>query len=176
MTSAPRRVSTSTPTKKANGIRNGMAHSPGRNPVGRPCLCANKRRRIVVAAEIHITGQKQLGRFQRDFTARFPHLGVQFFSKDEFGKAAKGEAMTPLDPKLKISEVRTVKVVSDFKIVGNLQVGTFEARMREIFGLYVQVCTQKGDEKFYTSGAEDKDTLQELNDKQAAKGYDKYTN
>ena len=127
-----------------------------------------------MAAEIRIIGMKQLGKLQQEFTARFPYLGIKFYTKEEMDKAAKGEAIQQLDPKLTIGKVRTVKNNTELKIVGQLGVGALGARMLAFYGLDAQVLYHKAAKRHYTSGAEDKCTLQELNDKFAAEGHDKY--
>ncbi|OGV70055.1 MAG: hypothetical protein A3K19_24930 [Lentisphaerae bacterium RIFOXYB12_FULL_65_16] len=128
-----------------------------------------------MAVEINIIGMKKLGRLRTEFNASFPYLGINIYSKEEFEKTTKGEPAVCLAPNLTIAKVRTVKNNTEFKVVGHLHVGTFEARMRELYGLFVQVMVQKGGEHFVTGVSYDKKTLQEANDECPAQGFDKYT-
>lgn len=120
--------------------------------------------------DISVTGQKKLVTIQDEFTQKFPQLGVVFFSLDEAKKAEQGQTMRPLPTDQTVASVRTKAAKGDLSIHGNTTVGTLEARFRDDYGLFVQVCYMKEGKPVYTGASLDAVSLAELNRRAAEQG------
>jgi hypothetical protein len=120
--------------------------------------------------EISVTGQKKLATIQAEFTAKFPCLGLMFFSLDEAEKAARGEQMRPLPSDQTVARVRTTTGKGDLSIHGNAKVGSLEANFRNDYGLYVQVCYMRDSKPVYTAEGLDDITLAELDRRARERG------
>lgn len=119
---------------------------------------------------ISVTGQKKLSTIQSEFTAKFPHLGLLFFSLEEAKKAEGGGQIRPLQPDRTVASVRTKTAKGDMSIHGNTTVGTVESGFSDDYGLFVQVCFMKDRKPVYSGAALDGLSLSELNRKVAEQG------
>jgi hypothetical protein len=119
---------------------------------------------------ISVTGQKKLSTIQAEFTAKFSHLGLLFFSLDEAKKAEGGGQIRPLHPDRTVASVRTKTAKGDMSIHGNTTVGSVESGFAEDYGLYVQVCFMKDSKPVYSGSALDGLSLSELNRKVGDQG------
>jgi hypothetical protein len=127
-------------------------------------------------AEVHIDGRKMIKTIQDEFTKLYPYLGLFFFTQKEIKKSTQGESIRPISDELRMAQARTKEssTNSDFKVTPQMHVGTLERRFGEEFGLNIQVCIQKGDEMFYTSGKYDAMTLKKLNSFCEENGYSQW--
>jgi len=125
--------------------------------------------------EMLIDGRKRIKTIQDEFTARFPYLGLHFFSAEQMDKSNTGGAMTPYGGDLTLASVRAAKVPGngEFKLSGRMHVGTLEADFRKHFGLLAQVCVQKDGKGYYTSAEQDAQSLQRFNEHCQSHGYDR---
>jgi hypothetical protein len=119
---------------------------------------------------IAVTGQKLLATLQREFSERFPQLGIMFFSIQEMEKAARGERIYPLPSDQTIARVRSKFASGDISIHGNTRVGTLEGAFLTDYGLRVQVCYMRDGKAVYTGDVIDVLTLTELNRRAEARG------
>lgn len=127
---------------------------------------------------ISVTGQKKLATIQSEFTGKFPHLGLMFFSLDEAKKAEQGGTIRPLDSDRTVASVRTKVAKGDMSIHGNTTVGAIEGGFRDSYGLYVQVCVMREGKPTYTGSAVDGLSLSELDRRcrEQARGEFRYPN
>jgi hypothetical protein len=123
------------------------------------------------ASVVSITGQKKISTLQREFTEHHSHLGLMLFSSAEHEKSLRGEMVYPLGGDQTIASVREKKSTEELSIHGNMLVRSLESRIREIYGLYAQVCimTDAG-KRAYTGESHDGYALSELNRRQQEKG------
>lgn len=128
------------------------------------------------ADEMLVDGRKRIKTIQDEFSARFPFLGLHFFSVEEFEKAKAGGTIRPYDGELTLASVRKSggSGNGDFKLSGRMHVRTLEESFRKSFGLLVQVCVQKGGKGFYTSGEQDEQSLLRLNEHVQGDGYSRF--
>lgn len=120
-------------------------------------------------SEITVHPNKKLKTIIEEFNSQFPYLYLFFFDKKSWEKARKDSStkIDPLDPELRISDIRTIKSDTDneISIHGNTLVKNFEDSFRDTFGCYVQVCYFDSSERgFYTSEKEDLMTLTQCNE------------
>jgi hypothetical protein len=123
------------------------------------------------SSAISITGQKKIATLQREFNEHHPYLGLMLFTSEEYAKSAKGEAIRPISGEFTIASVREKKSTEELSIHGNMLVKTLESRIRDVYGLYAQVCimTDQG-RRAYTGESHDDYSLSELNKRQQSKG------
>lgn len=132
---------------------------------------AEERRR---ASEIRMSGQKLISTLQREFTDRFPFLGLMLFSAEEWEKSLRGERIKPLPSDRTLASVRTKKAQEELSIHGNTKVGNLEQEILETFGLYSQVCLMQGGKKAYTGSSHDGYSLSELNRRREEAGAERF--
>lgn len=91
---------------------------------------------------IKITPNKTLKEIQEEFSKRFTHLKLEFFSKPHSeGKGTQKEYMK--DNLLQVKDLASADGGS-VEISGNTIVSELEKAFRETFGLYVQVFRKSG--------------------------------
>lgn len=115
--------------------------------------------------EITVTGQKKIATLQKEFTEKFPYLGIRLFSEEEWQKSLRGENIKALPSDQTIAKVRTKQHPEPISIHGRTLVATLEQQFRERYGLNCQVILHKkgAKTKSYTSGDMDQLALTELN-------------
>ena len=116
-----------------------------------------------VSSDIAVTGQKKLSTIQSEFTGKFNHLGLMFFSLEEAEKASQGLVIRSLQTDQTIARVRTKAAKGDLSIHGSNIVGAIEERFKLDYGLSVQVCCMLNGKPAYTGDAANALTLSELN-------------
>ena len=122
------------------------------------------------SSAIAVTGQKKLSTIQSEFTSRFNHLGLMFFSLEEAEKASQGLVIRSLQTDQTIARVRTKAAKGDLSIHGSNIVGAIEERFKLDYGLSVQVCCMLNGKPAYTGDAANALTLSELNRRADEKG------
>mgnify|MGYP001232620819 CR=1 FL=1 len=127
-----------------------------------------------MAAEVTVTGQKKMSTLQAEFTECFPHLGLMFFSEEEFEKSKTGVKIRPLNPDQTLASVRTKTSGGDISMHGRTHVENIEQAFLDGYGLYVQICISIGGKKGYTTGRYDSMSLTEISSKAESDGWDKW--
>ena len=90
--------------------------------------------------ELKLTGNKKIKSVRKEFTSKFKHLHIRFYiEENKF-----------VDDDATIASVRTIKNTEELSVVGNLGVGTFEKRCRELYGFNVEVMLAKKAGKGYS--------------------------
>ena len=98
------------------------------------------------------------------------------FPSSEHEKSLRGEFIRPLSGELTIAAVREKKSTEELSIHGNMLVRNLESGIREVYGLYAQVCIMNDNgTRGYTGEAHDSFTLTELNRRQQDKGRSAFT-
>jgi hypothetical protein len=118
-------------------------------------------------SEIKVNGRIKVKSFNQAFTKAYPYLHAVLKQPD--GKN--------IDPETTMANARTISnggtykptEEADFSIRGNLQLGTFEKRFQEIFGVRCEVYFKKNI-WVKTSAAYDKQTLSEANERLKSEG------
>ncbi|MEO1262537.1 MAG: hypothetical protein AAFZ15_27265 [Bacteroidota bacterium] len=120
-----------------------------------------------------ITDSKTLKELKKEFSAKFPYLKIEFY-KDKHEDGQASHVKKQLEDHLPINEVRTDHTEGDFRINGHLKVSTFESRIRDQYGLNVQVFRRSGNLWLQTTTT-DHWTLSEQNGKgqRSEKSYQK---
>lgn len=113
-------------------------------------------------ADINVNGRIKVSTFQKDFLKRFPYLVPTLRTTNGKG----------IDNSLTIAGARAKAVGGDYKpsgaaelsLNGNLQVGSFEKRFKDAFGIDCQICYKSaGGRLTKTNTDHDKKTLTTLN-------------
>jgi hypothetical protein len=127
---------------------------------------------MATASQITVSGNKKISTLQKEFSAKFPYLGINFFSEEEWAKSQRGEIVWPLRADQTIASVRTKVHPEPLSIHGRTKVATLEKNFLEQYGMYCQVIfRKKGETKFfYTSGDQDQYSLTDFNRKLEASG------
>ena len=127
---------------------------------------------MAVVTAITVTGQKKISTLQKEFTEKFPYLGIRLFSEEEWQKSLRGETIKALSADQTIAKVRTRQHPEPISIHGRTKVSTLEEQFRERYGLNCQVILHKtgAKTKSYTSGDMDSLGLTELNRRLEASG------
>lgn len=122
---------------------------------------------MATVTQITVSGNKKISTLQKEFTQKFPYLGIRLFSEEEWAKSERGESIRALPADQTIASVRTKVHPEPMSIHGRTKVATLEKTFREQYGLYCQVIVhQKGSAtKSYTAGDWDQYGLTELNRK-----------
>ena len=124
-----------------------------------------------MAREITTTGSKKVATLQKEFNAHFPYLRLKICPPEARELVKNGKAITGVDTSLTLSEVRTKKGTGQVSLTGSKSIKRLEKEFDEIFGLYVQICyTDKGGNRFYTTGEMDSRSLTALNRDKEAEG------
>ena len=122
-----------------------------------------------MAREVTTTGTKLVATLMKEFNANYSYLRLMIFPPEAKELVAKGESIYGVDKTKTLSQVRTKKGAGEISFTGSKNVGTIEREFESIFGLYVQICyTNKEGKRYYTTGADDKKSLAELNREKAA--------
>lgn len=118
-----------------------------------------------VVTKITVTGQKKIATLQREFTEKYPYLGIRLFSEEEWRKSQRGETIRALAADQTIAKVRTKELGEPISIHGRTKVATLEEQFRDRYGLNCQVIVHKKGSKSrsYTSGDMDSLGLTALN-------------
>jgi hypothetical protein len=127
---------------------------------------------MAVVTRITVTGQKKIATLQREFTEKFPYLGLRLFSEEEWQKSQRGEKIRALAADQTIAKVRTKEHGEPISIHGRTKVSTLEGQFRQRYGLNCQVIVHKkgAKSKSYTSVDMDSVGLTELNRRLEASG------
>ena len=90
-----------------------------------------------------INDSQSLKQIQEAFSALFPYLKVEFYSKKhgDFGGSHKKDQ---LHPDQLVKDIRTIHNEGDIKIDANMTVLVFEQLFEDKFGLHVQVFRKSG--------------------------------
>lgn len=122
---------------------------------------------MATVTQITVSGNKKISTLQKEFTQKFPYLGIRLFSEEEWAKSERGESIRALPADQTIASVRTKVHPEPMSIHGRTKVGTLEANFRERYGLFCQVIVhRKGAAgKSYTAGEWDQYGLTEMNRK-----------
>ncbi|HAR20050.1 MAG TPA: hypothetical protein DCR46_05265 [Cytophagales bacterium] len=127
-----------------------------------------------MAREITTTGSKKVSTLCKEFNANFPYLRLKICPPEAKALVAKGETINGVDNSKTLSEIRTKRGAGEISFTGSKNVGRIEWEFETIFGLYVQICyTTKEGKRYYTSGADDKKSLTQLNREKTAEGCKK---
>lgn len=125
-----------------------------------------------MAREVSTNGRKKVETLYKEFNANFPYLTLRIYPFTEKDKSTK----TPVDKSKTLSEVRSKKGSGEISFTGSKNVGTIEREFENIFGLYSQICYKpatglsEGISHHYTTGADDKKSLTQLNREKEASG------
>ena len=92
---------------------------------------------------IHISDDVTIKGIQKEFSALFPYLKLEFFSRPhQTGKGSEKKYMKTEDALLK--DFRLVHSEGDLVIEGDMTVSNLEDLFKNHFGLYVQVFRRSG--------------------------------
>ncbi len=84
---------------------------------------------MATVTEITVTGQKKIATLQKEFTEKFPYLGIRLFSEEEWQKSLRGENIKAL-PSMKEYLALSAKLLLAFGLVFELPlVITFMAKL-----------------------------------------------
>lgn len=120
-------------------------------------------------ADTNVNGRIKISTFQKDFLKSFPYLVPTL-------RTTSGKG---IDNSLTIAGARAKAVGGDYKpsgeaelsLNGNLQVGSFEKRFKEAFGIDCEICYKSPGGKLTKTNADhDKKTLTKLNAEMKAAG------
>jgi len=101
-----------------------------------------------------ISDSKTIANIQEEFSAKFPGLKIEFYTKAH--EAGEGSSVnTTLDSTKSVETVRTIHQEGDLSIDGHLKVSTLESNFKEKYGLNVQVFRKSGDIWMQTSATDD---------------------
>ncbi len=62
---------------------------------------------MATITEITVPGNKKIATLQKEFTEKFPFLGIRLFSEEEWQKSLRGENIKALPADQTIAKVRT---------------------------------------------------------------------
>jgi len=103
---------------------------------------------------IKINDSQQLKEIKDAFSAKFPHLKIEFFSEaHKAGEASTQKAM--FDDSLYLKDIRTKHVSGELNIDGHQKTRTFETKFYEHFGVPVQVFRKTGNVWLQTTATDD---------------------
>ena len=110
-----------------------------------------------------ITDDKTLQELKQEFSQKFPFLKIEFYEgHHEDGEASP--ARQQLNAQQKIGEARTIHTEGELSIDDQMQVGAFEKKFDDLYGLNVQVFRRSGNLWLQTTTT-DNWTLSEQNTK-----------
>jgi len=85
----------------------------------------------------------QLKSIKSEFSAKFPHLKIEFFDKShDEGKASPSYAI--YDDNLTLRDIRSEGKVGTMNIHGNLKTSSLEKMFEEEYGIHIQVLRKSG--------------------------------
>ena len=96
------------------------------------------------SADLSVNGNKKIGTLQKEFTKKFPYLGLIFFDEKTTSSSAYYTSF-PIDSDKTLASVRKIKSSEDLSINGNKKIDTLEAEFTKIYGLDVWVCWYQKD-------------------------------
>ncbi|MGM0477867.1 MAG: hypothetical protein ACQERC_01500 [Bacteroidota bacterium] len=88
------------------------------------------------------------------FSARFPHLKIEFFERAH----RSGEGSTEkhkIDPAFRLRDIRKEGIIDTISVHGNLKTRTLESQFAELYGAHVQVYKKQGDTWIQTTATDD---------------------
>ena len=94
--------------------------------------------------ELSVNGNKKIGTLQKEFTKKFPYLGLIFFD-EKTTRSTSYYTNSPIGPDKTLASVRKIKSSGDISINGNKMIDTLEAEFSKIYGLDVWVCWYQKD-------------------------------
>ena len=100
-------------------------------------------------ADIKFTGNKTLATINKEWMAKYPYVFIRFVGC--------------MNIKATHASVRTKKDAADLSTNAGMNVGTFEARHKEAFGVAVELCYAKNGKQFRSLGAHNSMSLNEFN-------------
>ena len=125
-----------------------------------------------MAREISTNGRKKVETLYKEFNENFPFLCLRIYPFTEKEKSTKYS----VDKTKTLSEVRSKKGAGEISFSGRKNVATLEREFENIFGLYVQIGYKpasglaEGISHYYTTGADDKKSLTQINREKEAAG------
>ena len=121
-------------------------------------------KKVTAANALTISGNKKISTVKKEFNERFPYLYLGIYESKARDLVAKGQKIQQIDGDKTIGSVRRVNVGGEVSVNGMKQIGTLEKDLDAAFGLYVQVYYIPADGgRYYTSGSDDKKTLNAFN-------------
>lgn len=109
-----------------------------------------------IMAEIKFTGNKTLSTINKEWMEKYPYVFIRFVGC--------------MDMKATHASVRTKKDASDLSTNAGMNVGTFETRHKDAFGIEVELCYAKDGKQFRSIGEMNSMTLNEFNTYAKSKG------
>ena len=96
----------------------------------------------------------QLKSIKEEFSAKFPHLKIEFFKKSHAeGQASHSYAI--YDDQLTLEDIREKNTTGTVSIHGNLKTSSLETLFEEEFGIHVQVLRKSGRVWLQTTATDD---------------------
>ena len=92
---------------------------------------------------LKISDDLHLSEIKEKFTAKFPHLKLEFFS-EEHGIGEASTFKTKFDDNTLLKDIRVIHNEGDLSIDGNTTTGDFETGFKTLFGVNVQVLRKSG--------------------------------
>lgn len=93
--------------------------------------------------KITINDRRKIFAIQKDFTAAFPYLKLEFFSKPHsVGGGSPKKIMTPNSKTL--GECRTIHNTGTITIIPGMTVSDLEQNFKDVYGLSVQIFRKSG--------------------------------
>ena len=120
-------------------------------------------------SEMRVSGKKMIGTIQKEFTEKFPYIGLCIFPYSEKSKSTK----SPFPATTKIVDVRKKDSAGEISINGRTLVKNLESNFEKVFGLYAQVCYKTKSGGYYTTGKTDEMSLTQLNAYGEEQGWEK---
>ena len=93
--------------------------------------------------ELTITPNMTIAEVQAQFSARYPHLKIEFYSKPHDPSEGTPDQFR-LEASKTIDQVTGERVVGEVSLHGNMKTSTLEETLEQELGLYVQVFRKSG--------------------------------
>ena len=93
--------------------------------------------------ELSITGQKKVGTLMKEFTKKFPYLGLRLYRPESKKLLGTGTNFAPyrIPVDKTLASVRAESATGGtITITGNKKIKTLEHEFEKVFGLFAQVC------------------------------------
>jgi hypothetical protein len=107
-------------------------------------------------ADIKFTGNKTLATINKEWMAKYPYVFIRFVGC--------------MDIKATHASVRTKKEAAELSTNAGMNVGTFEARHKDAFGIEAELCYAKDGKQYRSLGENNAMTLNEFNAYAKSKG------